>query len=243
MINPQIHIAAEALSTAYLNAANYPNIVFDNFLDLTVLAAVSNEAKYLTENIEREAWRFTNAGGDHNHQVLKRSISSIKNMTPAIELVCTYMNSEAFIDVLKKLTGIDDLVPDWSLHGGGLHVTYPGGKLGIHHDFNYTDNLSQHRMYRKVNLLIYLNENWEQEWGGSLELWYPNLSGAFKNIDLIYNRAVIFNIENAPHGHPNPLNCPIGENRRSLAFYYYSATPPNNQLYERAHWLQGGELV
>lgn len=242
MINPQIHVAAEALSTAYLNAANYPNIVFDNFLDLTVLKAVSNEAKYLTENIEREAWRFP-AHDDHNHQVLKRGISLIENMTPTLGLVCTYMNSEAFIDVLKKLTGIDDLVPDWSLNGGGLHVTYPGGKLGIHHDFNYTDTLSQHRMYRKVNLLIYLNENWEQEWGGSLELWYPNLSGAFKNIDLIYNRAVLFNIENAPHGHPDPLNCPIGENRRSLAFYYYSATPPNNQLYKRAHWLQDGKLV
>ena len=99
------------------------------------------------------------------------------------------------------------------------------------------------RMYRKLNLLIYLNEEWETSWGGSLELWHPDLSGQFKEIDLQYNRAVLFNIDNAPHGHPDPLSCPAGESRRSLAFYYYSATPPDNKLYDRAHWLRDGKLI
>jgi hypothetical protein len=242
MINPQIHVASEALSAAYLNAANYPNIVLDNFLDPTVLMAVSNEAKYLTEHIQDEEWRF-GTPDYHRDQVLKRGIKDLRNMTPVMELVCAYMNSETFVQILRDLTGIDDLVPDWALEGGGFHVTYPGGKLGIHHDFNYKDDMGPDRMYRKVNLLVYLNEHWEQSWGGSLELWYSNLSGAFKQIDLIHNRAVLFNIEDAPHGHPDPLNCPIGENRRSLAFYYYSKTPPNNRLYDRAHWLHNGQLV
>jgi len=242
MINPEIHVASGALSAAYLNAANYPNIVFDKFLDPTVLMAVSKEAKYLTENIETEEWRF-GTPDYHLDQVSKRGIRDLHLMTPVMELVCAYMNSDEFVGVMRNLTGIPDLVSDWSYEGGGFHVTYPGGKLGIHHDFNYKDDVAPQRMYRKVNLLIYLNEEWEKEWGGSLELWTNKLDGAFKTIDLLHNRAVVFNIEDAPHGHPDPLSCPIGESRRSLAFYYYSATPPNNQLYDRAYWLHDDKLV
>ena len=242
MINPEIHVASEALSAAYLNAANYPNIVFDNFLDPTVLMAVSREGKFLTENIETEGWRFGKAD-EHADQILKRGIREIGLMTPVMELVCAYMNSDEFVGVMRRLTGIPDLVADWGFEGGGFHVTYPGGKLEIHHDFNYKDDMGPERMYRKVNVLIYLNEEWEKEWGGSLELWTKELDGPFKTIDLLYNRAVVFNIENAPHGHPAPLTCPLKESRRSLAFYYYSPTPPSNQLYDRAQWLRDNKLV
>jgi len=98
-------------------------------------------------------------------------------------------------------------------------------------------------MYRKVNLLVYLNEDWEKAWGGELELWKSDVSSKFKSIVPQFNRAVLFNIEDAPHGHPDPLQCPEGECRRSLAFYYYSKTPNNNKLYDRAHWKQGNQLL
>ena len=242
MINPEIHVASKALSAAYATSVNYPNIVLDNFLDPTVLMAVANEAKVLTQNYEEESWRF-GTPDYHEDQILKLGIRELNKMTPVMELVCAYMNSPEFVQVMRNLTGIQDLVSDWSLEGGGFHVTYPGGKLGVHHDFNYKDDMAPVRMYRKVNLLIYLNEDWDSSWGGSLELWDQDLTGAFKVIDLIQNRAVIFNSDNAPHGHPEPLACPVGESRRSLAFYYYSPTPPDNRLYDRAHWLHDGQLT
>ena len=242
MINPEISVASKSLSTVYENAANYPNIVFDDFLDPTLLTAVSNEAKWLVENIETEEWRFGKPDF-HEDQVSKRGITEISKMPPAMAIACTYFNNDGFVQFLKDLTGIDDLVSDWGLHGGGFHVTYPGGLLSIQHDFNYKDDMGPQRMYRKLNLLVYLNEDWEESWGGQLELWDPALTGPFKTVDLVYNRAVLFNIDDAPHGHPDPLACPAGESRRSLAFYYYSATPPDNRLYDRAHWLHGGKLL
>lgn len=241
MINPKISASFETLSTPYLEAVNYPHTVLDNFMDPTLLIAVSNEAKWLTQNIETEEWRF-GTPDYHDSQVLKRGIRDFDKMTPAMALACTYFNSDTFVGYLRQLTGIEDLVPDWTLDGGGFHVTYPGGLLNVHHDFNYTDDIADQRMYRKVNLLIYLNEDWEKEWGGHLELWKSDLSGAFKTIDLKWNRAVLFNIDDAPHGHPDPLTCPEGESRRSLAFYYYSAIAPDNQLYDRAYWLHGDKL-
>lgn len=242
MINPGINVAAKGLNATYENAAHYPNIVLDNFVDPTIMLAASNEAKWLTDNIAEQEWRF-GPPDQHLEQISKRGITEISNMPPAMAILTTYFNSDSFINFLRDITGIRDLVPDWDLDGGGFHVTYPGGKLGIHHDFNFTDTLAPQRMYRKVNLLVYLNQDWDQDWGGQLQLWDSELTGAFKTIDLLYNRAVLFNIDDAPHGHPDPLVCPAGESRRSLAFYYYSATPPDNKLYDRAHWLVDGKLM
>ena len=109
MINPEISVASKSLSTVYENAAHYPNIVFDDFVDSTLIKAVANEAKWLTENIETEGWRFGNPDF-HNHQVLKRGITEIEKMTPAMAIACTYFNNQDFINFLKDLTGIDDLV-------------------------------------------------------------------------------------------------------------------------------------
>jgi Rps23 Pro-64 3,4-dihydroxylase Tpa1-like proline 4-hydroxylase len=242
MINPNISLSFGALSTQYLSAENYPHIVLDNFVDPTLWLAVSNEAQWLSENAKQESWRF-GTPDEHVSQILKRGITEFDKMTPSMALACTYFNSDTFVNYLRQLTGIQDLVSDWTLEGGGFHVTYPGGKLDVHHDFNFTDTLGPERLYRKVNLLVYLNQNWEKEWGGHLELWKSDLSGAFNVIDLKYNRAVLFNIEDAPHGHPDPLACPQGESRRSLAFYYYSKEPVKNRLYDRAHWLVGNELI
>jgi Rps23 Pro-64 3,4-dihydroxylase Tpa1-like proline 4-hydroxylase len=242
MINPEINVAAKSLSTVYDNAANYPNIVFDDFVDPTLMTAVSNEAKYLTDNIDQEIWRF-GPTDFHDNQVSKRGITEIDKMPAAMAIATTYFNNDSFVNFLRDITGFEDLVPDWSLNGGGFHATYPGGLLGIHHDFNYTDEMGPQRMYRKVNLLIYLNQEWDPSWGGQLELWDSELTGEFKTVELQYNRAVLFNIDDAPHGHPDPLRCPPNESRRSLAFYYYSPTPPDNRLYNRAHWLDGDKLV
>jgi Rps23 Pro-64 3,4-dihydroxylase Tpa1-like proline 4-hydroxylase len=242
MINPKINVAAEALSQIYLGAEEFPHIVLDNFLDPTMINAAAIDATWLVNNLETESWRF-GATDDHDSQLYKRGIPNIDDMPPAMQLVCLYMNSEPFLEFLRKMSGIEDLMADPTLDGGGFHVTYPGGSLNIHHDFNYKDDLAPERVYRKINLLLYLNEEWDTNWGGNLELWKKDLSAPFKVIELIQNRAVLFNIEGAPHGHPHPLNCSTGENRRSLAFYYYSATPPSNQLYDRAMWLKNGELV
>ena len=242
MLNPKLKQAAESLKSTYNSAYEYPHTVFDNFVDPTIIKDVEVEARLLTQMPEH-SWRFGGGDDEHASQLLKRGIKELDKMLPSMNLLCRYFNNPEFLEFLRELTGIEDLIGDWRFEGGGFHVTYPGGLLNIHHDFNYTDKMGPDRMYRKVNLLVYLNEDWEKEWGGELELWKSDVSSKFKSIVPQFNRAVLFNIEDAPHGHPDPLQCPEGECRRSLAFYYYSKTPNNNKLYDRAHWKQGNQLL
>lgn len=243
MINPEINVAASSLTSTYNNAAEFPHIVFNDFINKTILDDVAREALHLVngEDDETRDWRMGPVDY-HSSQYLKRGIRDLGKMPFYMNLLCRYFNSDEFMEFMRDLTGIKDLVPDHGYEGGGFHVTYPGGLLNIHHDFNYKDDMGPERMYRKVNLLIYLNEEWEDDWQGALELWKSDLTEDFKTLQPKYGRAILFNIEDAPHGHPEPLNCPEGESRRSLAFYYYSKTPPNNQLYSRAHWKVGNQL-
>ena len=236
MINPKISNSFKKLSKEYNNKEHYPHIVFDDFLDPTLANVAANELLWYSEDLKNTP------GDDHDDQVKKRSVTNLNQMPGSVALACTYFNGDVFVNYLRELTGIKDLVSDWTYEGGGCHFTYKGGRLGVHHDFNYTDSLGPKRLYRKVNLLVYLNKEWESDWGGSLELWKPDLSESFKTIDVKFNRAVLFNIENAPHGHPHPLNCPEEECRRSLAFYYYSEEEPEGKLYNRAYWLRDGKL-
>jgi Rps23 Pro-64 3,4-dihydroxylase Tpa1-like proline 4-hydroxylase len=242
MINPSISTGVEALSNLYNSAPNYPHIVLDDFLDETVAQTMAQQLWYLANNVEQEEWRWNNKDW-HNDQVLKMGISDIEKMPDITQLVVNYFNGEQFLEFLQTLTGFEDLQADYTLRGGGVHATGRNGRLNVHNDFNFMTDLDGNKVYRKVNLLIYFNREWKKEWGGELELWEPSLENCFKVIDIIFNRAVIFNIENAPHGHPDPLTCPPGETRRSLAFYYYSKKYQNEKDLERAYWKYDKKLL
>jgi len=108
-----------------------------------------------------------------------------------------------------------------------MHKISRGGKLGVHADFNvnFVNNL-----HRRINVLIYLNEDWNPEWNGHLELWDKDLSKCCVKVEPIFNRAVVFNItDDAFHGHPEPLQCPETVSRYSLALYYYTEDRPEEE--------------
>lgn len=129
---------------------------------------------------------------------------------------------------LSALVGFG-LVPDpWFVDGpheprlgGGLHDIGPGGLLKVHCDFDRHPS----GLRRAANLLIYLNEGWQPEWGGALELHYsgkPERTDPKASILPIAGRAAFFASDGASwHGHPHPLACPPDRSRRSLALYYY----------------------
>jgi hypothetical protein len=131
------------------------------------------------------------------------------------------LNSQAFLGFLEEMTGIDGLISDPYFDGGGLHETKRGGHLGVHADFNVHERL---KIERKLNLLVYLNEDWEDEYGGQLELWDQQMKNCVVKVKPVFGRAVIFNTAlDSFHGHPDPLSCPPDRSRRSIATYYYSA--------------------
>jgi hypothetical protein len=158
-------------------------------------------------------------------------------MGPAIRGLLRELNSSNFVAFLEQLTGITGVIPDPHLHGGGMHLIEPGGYLNVHADFNVLPRL---RLDRRLNLLLYLNPGWREEWGGHLELWNSRMTKCIRRISPLLNRCVIFSTSDQSfHGHPVPLACPPGVFRRSLALYYYSngrpeeeASPAHSTLYQ-----------
>ncbi|RDC55896.1 2OG-Fe(II) oxygenase [Pedobacter chinensis] len=132
---------------------------------------------------------------------------------------------------LQTLTGIDEpLIPDPYFEGGGYHEIKPGGVLKIHTDFS-TNSIT--KLDRRINLLIYLNKDWEESYGGHFELWSKDMIKCERKILPTFNTVAIFStIPLSHHGHPNPLTCPPDRSRKSLALYYYSNGRPANEISE-----------
>jgi Rps23 Pro-64 3,4-dihydroxylase Tpa1-like proline 4-hydroxylase len=134
------------------------------------------------------------------------------------------LNSYPFICFLEKLTGINGLVADPEMQGGGVHQTMNGGFLKIHADFNWHAKL---QLDRRINVLFYLNKNWQDSYGGHLELWDRNMTNCQRKVSPIFNRLAIFNTTDYSfHGHPDPLSCPPELARTSVAMYYYTNGRP-----------------
>ncbi|MEZ5478698.1 MAG: 2OG-Fe(II) oxygenase [Thiolinea sp.] len=225
----------------YQAAQPFPHLVLDQLLEPVVAAHVAAELKQFSMD-RSQWWRFP-AIDAHADQVRKRGLSDFEKMTPLMRMASDYFNSAGFLHKLEQLTGISGLLPDPAYEGGGYHQTGRGGKLGVHHDFN-VHAIQGERVYRRINLLLYMNREWSADWAGQLELWEKDLSSCAAIIEPRFNRAVIFTIDDAPHGHPQPLNCPENETRRSLAYYYYTREEPQTERrYQRAHWKYGDRLI
>lgn len=193
----------------YVKNAPFPHIVLGNFLDEDVLMRVVRDFP------EREKGRFSDA-----YSQLKTGYKLEQIKSAFIENLLNALNSAAFLVFLENLTGIKGLTNDPYYHGGGLHEIARGGHLSIHADFNIHAITG---LRRRLNLILYLNEDWEPSYGGHLELWDRQMKACRKSVSPELGTAVIFNTDTTSyHGHPDPLACPEGRYRRSIALYYYS---------------------
>lgn len=218
---------------AYRQAQPFPHVVFDGFLKPDAAQALSDAIPAADSGM---AWdRYAAEGFE------MKLASSREDLLP--ETVCRglhELNAGPFLRFLETLTGIDHLLPDPQLLGGGVHLVGRGGHLGVHADFNWHPGLQAHR---RINLLLYLNEAWDPAWGGDLELWSTDAARREKSIAPLFNRAVIFSTRSDTfHGHPAPLATPEGVWRRSIAMYYYTTSrpeaelrPPHNTRYKGMH--------
>ena len=179
----------------------FPHAVFDDFIAPETVSAINAEWP-------REAW--LREEGKFNRKWSRSAL------TPAAQRVA------ASIDPgwLSEVTGIAGLFADPELFGAGLHCIPAGGFLKMHVDFNKHPK----GWHRRVNVLIYLNPTWRDEWNGHLQL---GMGHDAKRIAPLGGRCVVFETNDASwHGHPEPLACPDDVQRRSLALYYYTAKAP-----------------
>ena len=216
------HALKEVAATrgdAYRAARPFPHTVIDDFLPDYVLDEVL--AEFPTPG-QGKWWEW-----DNQHE-RKTATQDEEMFGPATRHLFAQLNSATFVDFLRDLTGIEGLVPDPHLHGGGLHQIPSGGFLALHADFNKHPLT---HLARRLNLLLYLNRGWTEEWGGALELWDRDVSACQQRILPLFNRCVVFNTTDfAFHGHPTPLLCPEGVTRKSLALYYWSKDRPTDEI-------------
>ena len=200
---------------AYAEAEPFPHIYFDDFFDDNVVEKVLKE--FPGEN-DIDWLKYYDG-----HQK-KLANENEQNIGLFSRHVLYSLNSSLFLKFLEELTGITNLISDPSFRGGGLHNIYRGGKLGVHADFN------KHERYgldRRLNLLLYLNKEWREEYGGHIELWNREMKQCVRSYLPKFNRVVIFTTtETSFHGHPKPLSCPEYMSRKSLALYYYTNGRP-----------------
>lgn len=212
-----LRLAAEHCDE-YAAARPFPHIALDGIFPEDLLDAVLGEFP----SADQDQWLQFES--DNERKLASNRESQMGDTTRHL---LSELNSSAFIDFLEGLTGISGLVPDPHLEGGGLHQIERGGHLNIHIDFNRHPRT---RLDRRLNVLVYLNRDWDPEWGGGLELWSADMQRREVRIDPLFNRMVVFSTtEHSYHGHPEPLACPEDRSRRSLALYYYSAGRPEER--------------
>jgi len=216
-----LNLVAEKKKEEYLSAGPFPNIVFDDFFNNDFLKTVVENFP----NLEK----INSSQKYINKNEVKFANNDYKNFPNSIKLLFDFMNSNIFLEFLQKITSIKEkLVIDEELNGGGLHQIKAGGMLKIHTDFNRHPTLA---LDRRVNILIYLNINWDQAYGGDLELWDEEMKFCGKKILPIFNRMVIFSTNDfSNHGHPEPIKCPDDISRKSIALYYFSEGRPASEL-------------
>jgi hypothetical protein len=209
----------EDAHASYLAAKPFPHVVFDNFFDPELLELILGE---FPKPGEIRWQRFDNA-----HEI-KLASAAEASFGPATRLLLYHLNSATFLEFLSAVTGINNLIPDPGFAGGGLHQIVPGGKLGIHVDFNKHQDSG---LDRRLNLLLYLNKDWREEYGGHLELWDRGMAQCEAKVLPVFNRVMIFGTTDFTyHGHPDPLRCPENMTRKSLALYYFSNGRPAEEI-------------
>jgi Rps23 Pro-64 3,4-dihydroxylase Tpa1-like proline 4-hydroxylase len=201
----------------YISAKPFAHGVYDDIFSPEILNEIINEFE-----IDEVKWHKFESKYEKKSQM-----NHDRSMPPTTRSLIHNLNSEPFLNFLESLTGIKGLIPDPYLMGGGLHQIPTGGKLGVHVDFNVHSIM---KVYRRINVLIYLNKDWDETYGGHFELWDDKKGACQKKILPTFNRMAIFSTTSKSfHGHPEPLNCPPERSRRSLALYYYTANERGEQ--------------
>lgn len=199
------------LISSYQNAKPFKYLVIDDFFP----EIIAKNILFLFPEADEKFYSYDNL------LEKKRATDKLELMPFFIQDVVLNLNASHMVTALENLTGIHGLITDPHLRGGGLHIIEKDGFLDLHVDFSHNKRLN---LYRRLNVLIYFNEDWKEGDGGELELWSSDLS-EHVSIAPIFNRLVVFETtSDTYHGHPNKWA--KEKSRKSIAAYYYTVEKP-----------------
>jgi 2OG-Fe(II) oxygenase superfamily len=200
----------DRLASEFNHAKPFDHLVLENFLKLT--------PDEMAGIYPPPDWPYWNKRNDF-YQSGKMYCRDVDVIPPMISSMLYELSSPPTLKFLESVTGIGGIIPDPYYEGGGLHCSGPEGVLMPHTDFHYYDRL---KLYRRINLLLYLNPEWDESFGGCLELWGNGSNKPEKLIVPNWGTCVIFRTDDhSVHGFTTPVK--QGHWRRSIALYYYSS--------------------
>ena len=220
VLDPSVLSRADDFAREFRGAEPFRHLVIDNFLAPAFCQSLIDDFPPFASG------NFLNERGEPG---LKSTQPDIKRLSAPYRRFDALMRDPAFLDLMGKVTGIPRLLYDPDYVGGGTHESLDGGDLDLHIDFNYHPKRQWHR---RLNLIVFLNPEWEDGWGGCLELhkdaWNPQATGT-KSVTPVANRAVLFETtESSWHGFTRVMlpEYRQGLSRRSLAAYFYTRERP-----------------
>ncbi|HPA34916.1 MAG TPA: 2OG-Fe(II) oxygenase [Chitinophagales bacterium] len=218
---PELLELGKQKNAEYMQAEPFPSMYFDNLFDDDMLRKIIAEFPEIGKDKQDIKYE--------NPNELKLATRGEYRFGPTTREFVHFLNSQPFLEFLQNLTGIKEtLLPDPYLEGGGFHEIKPGGYLKMHVDF-HKHKLT--KLDRRLNILVYLNEDWKEEYGGHFELWERDMSKCAKKILPVFNRLAMFSTTDYSwHGLPDPLTCPPDRSRRSIALYYYTNGRPEGEV-------------
>ena len=201
-----------SLSDSFATAHPFRHVIVDRFLPEAIARVASRSFPPFGAMQSRYA-------GLVEARAIERRVERLE---PVFREIFKTLYAPAFIDWIERVTGIEGLEPDWTFNGTGLHQVRKGGYHNVHADENRHPTTG---LYQRINLLVYLNERWEPDWGGALELWDAKMQRAQTSVPPLFNRALIMETHDlAFHGYP-PIDWPETETRRSITCWYFTKTP------------------
>ena len=206
----------------------FPHICFDNFLPPDIADVIGDE--YPKIHGMSKHWKYHD-----NKNVRRYFLENTTQFSTRMKMFASAITSRSFLLFLETLTGIPALLPDPYLMGGGAMVTGKGGFLNVHVDFNWHQKI---QAWRRCNVLFYLTPDWEECWGGNLELWSTDGSRKVKEISPLFNRVVIFSTTSESyHGQPIPISSPDEKYRHVFSAFYY-ATAKSDKIDNHPHFTK-----
>lgn len=221
LISPKVLGQAAALRASFEAAEPFRFLVVDDFLD----------PGYCQELIRQfPAFDREHALNEFGEVGRKAVFQELPKIGPAYQRFDQMLRSREFLRFVGEITGIPKLLYDPDYVGGGTHENLEGQELDPHVDFNYHPRTRRHR---RLNLILFLNPEWEPAWGGSLELhrnpWLPSAENPIQAVVPAANRCVLFETsEHSWHGFSRIQLPPEKRSlsRRSIAVYFYTRQRP-----------------
>jgi hypothetical protein len=215
---------ADDYREAFLSAKPFKHIAIDEFFDPAFAEQLLDQFPHFDPKLA------VNEMGDVGGKAVN---TKIREISPAYQQLYEIIGSAPFLQLIGRLSGIPDLILDPKLYGGGTHENLHGQDLDAHVDFNYDES---QQLHRRLNLIVYLNKGWKNEWGGAIEIHSNPRDpehNLIKSYDPLFNRAVMFETnEISWHGFPR-INLPPDQrhqSRKSISIYLYTKTRPSEEV-------------